>query len=104
MLVRNPATGEALTTVPKSTSDEILHVVESSVKAFKLWSNTSRGERQDKLYILASLIRNHEADIVSLVELFASKSAKPAWRWTSSRRKRAKPIRMLDLRFSVGLT
>jgi hypothetical protein len=65
MLVRNPATGEALTTVPKSTSGEILQVVENSVKAFKLWSNTPRGERQDKLYILASLIRLHEAEIVS---------------------------------------
>lgn len=65
ILVRNPATGAVLATVPKSTSEEILHVAQSSVEAFKSWSQTSRRERQDKLHILASLIHLHEAEIVS---------------------------------------
>lgn len=61
----DPCTKAVLTRVPKSNPDEVRQAVDSCVAAFSIWSITNKGERQDRLLLLSSLIRMHEAEIVS---------------------------------------
>ena len=64
MLVRNPAIGETLTTVPNPLRGRSCRSLKAASK-LSSYGRTPHGERQDKLYILASLIRLHEAEIMS---------------------------------------
>ncbi|KRY58641.1 putative methylmalonate-semialdehyde dehydrogenase [acylating], mitochondrial [Trichinella britovi] len=63
----NPATNEVISKVPMTTKSEMERAVESSKKAFKLWSNTSIITRQQKIFNLAQLIRRDKKRIASSI-------------------------------------
>jgi len=55
--LRNPATNEVLTQVPKSTRQEMEAAVQSCKRAFDTWSQTSILSRQQHMFKLAEYIR-----------------------------------------------
>lgn len=57
--LKNPATNEIVTRVPKSTASEMQAAVESAKGAFKSWSQTSILTRQQVMFKLAQIIRSN---------------------------------------------
>lgn len=57
--LKNPATNEIVTRVPKSTPSEMQAAVESAKAAFKSWSQTSILTRQQVMFKLAQIIRSN---------------------------------------------
>lgn len=57
--LKNPATNEIVTRVPKSTASEMQAAVESAKAAFKSWSQTSILTRQQVMFKLAQIIRSN---------------------------------------------
>ena len=74
--VINPATGEALANVPRSTSDDVADAVAAASDAFPAWRDTSPSRRGQLLLDWAALCRLHasEIDLVERMEV-----GRPKW-------------------------
>lgn len=65
--VHDPATNKVVTLVPKSTPSELEVVVASAKAAFPKWKATSIMRRQQILFKLTSLIREHMDDLATSI-------------------------------------
>lgn len=66
--VHDPATNNVVTRVPESTAEELKAAVESASKAFPGWKKTSIMRRQQVMFKLTNLVRQHMDDLaVSIV-------------------------------------
>jgi malonate-semialdehyde dehydrogenase (acetylating)/methylmalonate-semialdehyde dehydrogenase len=63
--VHDPAVNEVVTRVPQSTRDELEAAVASARNAFPLWRDTSIMKRQQIMFRLTQLIRDH-MDIIAI--------------------------------------
>ena len=63
----NPATGEAVAEVPRSTPEEISAAVEAAAKAFPAWSKTPVIQRAKVLFKYRELLEAHSAELTSLI-------------------------------------
>jgi len=61
--LKDPATNELVTSVPKCTKDELQAAVDSSKRAFKTWSQTSILTRQQVMLRLQQIIRANMSDL-----------------------------------------
>lgn len=61
--LKDPATNELVTRVPKCTQDEMQAAVDSSKRAFKTWSQTSILTRQQVMLRLQQIIRANMSEI-----------------------------------------
>lgn len=61
--LKDPATNELVTRVPKCTQDEMQAAVDSSKRAFKSWSQTSILTRQQVMLKLQQIIRANMGDL-----------------------------------------
>lgn len=61
--LKDPATNELVTCVPKCTQEEMNAAVESSKRAFKSWSQTSILTRQQVMLKLQRIIRENMSDL-----------------------------------------
>jgi 1-pyrroline dehydrogenase len=66
MEVLNPATGETIAEVPRSTEQDIGRAVEAAKKALPEWLETTPGERQELLLKLADLIDDNAEELAKL--------------------------------------
>lgn len=57
--LHNPATNKVISRVPKATPQEMQEALESSIKAFKTWSQTSVLSRQQIMFNLQALIKKN---------------------------------------------
>lgn len=65
--VINPATGELLDQVPKSTEDDAEMAVESASSAFNGWASTSPQQRAGILYTAAGIVRQRKDELAVLL-------------------------------------
>lgn len=65
--VHDPATNKVVTLVPKSTPQELEAVVASAKAAYPKWKATSIMKRQQILFKLTSLIRDHMDDLATSI-------------------------------------
>ena len=63
MEVLNPATGETIAEVPRSTEQDVGRAVEAAKKALPEWLETTPAERQELLLKLADLIDEHTEEL-----------------------------------------
>jgi malonate-semialdehyde dehydrogenase (acetylating)/methylmalonate-semialdehyde dehydrogenase len=63
----NPATGEAVAEVPRSTPEEISAAVEAAAKAFPAWSKTPVIQRAKVLFKYRELLEAHSAELIALI-------------------------------------
>src|SRR5215813_8740961 len=63
----NPATGEAVAEVPRSTPEEISAAVEAATKAFPSWSKTPVIQRAKVLFKYRELLEAHAAELIALI-------------------------------------
>jgi malonate-semialdehyde dehydrogenase (acetylating) / methylmalonate-semialdehyde dehydrogenase len=63
----NPATGEAVAEVPRSTPDEISAAVEAAAKAFPAWSKTPVIQRAKVLFKYRELLEAHAGELIALI-------------------------------------
>lgn len=61
--LKDPATNELVTRVPKCTKDEMQAAVDSSKRAFKTWSQTSILTRQQVMLRLQQIIRANMSEL-----------------------------------------
>lgn len=61
--LKDPATNELVTRVPKCTQDEMQAAVDSSKRAFKTWSQTSILTRQQVMLRLQQIIRANMGEL-----------------------------------------
>lgn len=61
--LKDPATNELVTCVPKCTQEEMNAAVESSKRAFKSWSQTSILTRQQVMLKLQRIIRENMSNL-----------------------------------------
>jgi 1-pyrroline dehydrogenase len=66
MEVINPATGETIAEVPRSTEEDVARAVDAAKKALPEWLETTPGERQELLLRLADLIDEHTEELAKL--------------------------------------
>src|ERR687886_754875 len=66
MEVINPATGETIAEVPRSTEQDVGRAVEAAKKALPEWLETTPAERQELLLKLAALIDEHTEELAKL--------------------------------------
>jgi 1-pyrroline dehydrogenase len=66
MEVLNPATGETIAEVPRSTEQDVGRAVEAAKKALPEWLETTPAERQEVLLKLADLIDEHTEELAKL--------------------------------------
>src|SRR5436305_7486326 len=66
MEVLNPATGETIAEVPRSTEQDVARAVEAAKKALPEWLETTPAERQELLLKLADLIDEHTEELAKL--------------------------------------
>ncbi len=94
MEVLNPATGEAVAEVPRSTADDVERAVEAAKTAWVEWQEKTPKDRMELLNALADVI---EQNAEELVELESLNVGKPLWV------ARDEPAMMVDnLRFFAG--
>src|SRR5262245_37661126 len=67
LAVSNPATGEALASVPLSRSDDVDAVVRAAVKAHPQWRRTPPGERIQFLFKLKDLLERNLQDLARTI-------------------------------------
>ncbi|MEC1291931.1 succinate-semialdehyde dehydrogenase [Bacillus mojavensis] len=67
LTVYNPATGEAIKTIPQQSAKEVEEVIERSHQAFKSWSKTSANERASLLKKWYELIVEHKEELADLI-------------------------------------
>src|SRR5690625_1862627 len=72
--VRNPATGEFVSKVPKGGQNEALHAVEAAANAFEQWSEKTAYDRAKILKGYFDLILEHEQE---LAEIMTKEMGKP---------------------------
>jgi malonate-semialdehyde dehydrogenase (acetylating) / methylmalonate-semialdehyde dehydrogenase len=63
----NPATGEAVAEIPRTTPEEISAAVESAAKAFPSWSRTPVIQRAKVLFKYRELLEAHAAELIALI-------------------------------------
>jgi malonate-semialdehyde dehydrogenase (acetylating)/methylmalonate-semialdehyde dehydrogenase len=63
----NPATGEALAEIPRTTPEEIAAAVESARKAFPAWSKTPVLQRCRVLFKYRELLENHAQELIAVI-------------------------------------
>src|SRR5215472_18528915 len=63
----NPATGEAVAEVPRSTPEEISAAVEAAAKAFPSWSKTPVIQRAKILFKYREILEAHAAELIALI-------------------------------------
>ena len=63
----NPATGEAIAEIPRTTPDEVSAAVASAVKAFPSWSRTPVLQRCRVLFKFRELLETHANELVALI-------------------------------------
>jgi 1-pyrroline dehydrogenase len=66
MEVLNPATGETIAEVPRSTEQDVARAVEAAKKALPEWLETTPAERQELLLRLADLIDENTEELAKL--------------------------------------
>jgi 1-pyrroline dehydrogenase len=66
MEVLNPATGETIAEVPRSTEKDVDRAVEAAKKALPEWLETTPAERQELLLKLADLLDEHAEELAKL--------------------------------------
>src|ERR687885_1177444 len=66
MEVLNPATGETIAEVPRSTAEDVDRAVQAAKKALPEWLETTPGERQELLLKLADVIDEHTDELAEL--------------------------------------
>jgi len=67
--VFNPATGEAIATLPLSTNDEINDAVAAAKKALPGWANTTPMKRARVMFKFKELLEKHADELASLISL-----------------------------------
>ncbi|WP_024120227.1 succinate-semialdehyde dehydrogenase [Bacillus sp. FSL K6-1012] len=67
LTVYNPATGEAIKTIPQQSAKEVEEAIERSYQAFKSWSKTSANERASLLKKWYELIVEHKEELADLI-------------------------------------
>lgn len=65
--VKNPATGELLEQVPRSTEDDAALAVDAAVSAFEGWACTSPQQRSSILYRAAGIVRQRKEELAVLL-------------------------------------
>ncbi|MEP2989916.1 MAG: NAD-dependent succinate-semialdehyde dehydrogenase [Parasphingorhabdus sp.] len=65
--VVNPATGEAISDLPKATTADLDRALDAANRAFPIWRDTPVGERASVLHKAADLMRERAADIGALM-------------------------------------
>src|SRR5438874_164277 len=66
MEVLNPATGETIAEVPRSSAEDVDRAVEAAKKALPEWLETTPGERAEILLKLADLLDEHAEELAEL--------------------------------------
>jgi 1-pyrroline dehydrogenase len=66
MEVLNPATGETIADVPRSSADDVDRAVQAAKKALPDWLETTPGERAEMLLKLADALEQHGDEIAAL--------------------------------------
>ena len=61
--IENPSTGEVLTKVPLSTTEEVNRAIDAAAAAFPAWSQTPVSRRVQPLYKLVEILRDREEEI-----------------------------------------
>lgn len=74
LTVYNPATGEAIESIPQQTAEDVEKAIERSHQAFQSWSKTSAGERASLLRKWYELIVENKEE---LAELITKENGKP---------------------------
>ncbi|MHA6164790.1 succinate-semialdehyde dehydrogenase [Bacillus mojavensis] len=67
LTVYNPATGQAIKTIPQQSAKEVEEAIERSHQAFKSWSKTSANERASLLKKWYELIVEHKEELADLI-------------------------------------
>ena len=67
--VANPATGEAVDTVPKGTREDAKRAIDAAVDAYKLWSERPAIERSRTLLKIAETVRANVEDLATSLTL-----------------------------------
>ncbi len=65
--VLNPATGEQIATVPRSSVDDVHRAVESAGESFSKWKKTTMRERGKILFSAAQSVRLHAGELARLL-------------------------------------
>ncbi|HVF90640.1 MAG TPA: aldehyde dehydrogenase family protein [Blastocatellia bacterium] len=65
--VLNPATGEAVDTVPRGTVEDAREAIDAAEAAFAIWSEWSQAKRADVLRRTVALIRAREKELATLL-------------------------------------
>src|SRR5512137_2082425 len=63
----NPATGEAVAEIPRTTPEEIAAAVEAASKAFPAWSKTPVIQRAKVLFKYRELLEANAAELIALI-------------------------------------
>src|SRR5713226_819170 len=66
MEVLNPATGETIAEVPRSSADDVDRAVQAAKKALPEWLETTPGERTEMLLKLADAMEQHAEELAEL--------------------------------------
>src|SRR6266852_296929 len=94
MEVLNPATGETIAEVPRSSADDVDRAVQAAKKALPEWLETTPGERAEMLLRLADALEEHAEE---LAELESQNVGKPL-----SYAKDEIPVASDNIRFFAG--
>lgn len=76
--VHDPATNELVTRVPQNTDEEMLRAVDSAEKAFPAWRAMSSLARQQIMFRLVALIREHWDRLAAVITLEQGKTVADA--------------------------
>jgi len=76
MEVLNPATGEAIAEVPRSSAEDVDRAVDSAKKAWSEWRSKTPKDRMELLLALADLVDEHAEELARLESLNVGK---PWW-------------------------
>src|SRR5215467_10854121 len=63
----NPATGEAVAEIPRTTPEEVSAAVEAATKAFPSWSMTPVLQRCRVLFQYREILENHAQELIALI-------------------------------------
>jgi malonate-semialdehyde dehydrogenase (acetylating) / methylmalonate-semialdehyde dehydrogenase len=63
----NPATGEPVAEIPRTTPEEISAAVEAATKAFSSWSRTPVLQRCRVLFQYREILENHAQELIALI-------------------------------------
>jgi acyl-CoA reductase-like NAD-dependent aldehyde dehydrogenase len=94
MEVLNPATGETIAEVPRSSADDVDRAVQAAKKALPEWLETTPGERAEMLLKLAEALDQHAEE---LAELESQNVGKPL-----SAARDEMPVASDNIRFFAG--